>query len=92
MDFQLLALTFITVFIAEIGDKSQLAAIALGGSSQHPRAVFFGSVAALLLASSIGALAGGEIGAFLPVKLLKGLAAFGFALIAVQLLWPDRSS
>lgn len=91
MDFQLLGLTFITVFIAEIGDKSQLAAIALGGSSQHPRAVFFGSVAALLLASSIGALAGGEIGVFLPVKLLKGIAALGFALIAVQLLWPDRS-
>jgi putative Ca2+/H+ antiporter (TMEM165/GDT1 family) len=91
MDFQLLGLTFITVFIAEIGDKSQLAAIALGGSSQHPQAVFFGSVAALLLASSIGALAGGEIGVFLPVKLLKGLAAFGFALIAVQLLWPDQS-
>jgi putative Ca2+/H+ antiporter (TMEM165/GDT1 family) len=62
MNWQLLGLTFMTVFIAEIGDKSQLAAIALGGSSQHPRAVFFGSVAALLLASSIGVLAGGEIG------------------------------
>jgi putative Ca2+/H+ antiporter (TMEM165/GDT1 family) len=51
MDWQLLVLTFTTVFIAEIGDKSQLAAIALGGSTQYPRAVFFGSVAALLLAS-----------------------------------------
>ena len=90
MDFQLLGLTFITVFIAEIGDKSQLAAIALGGSSQHPRAVFFGSVVALLLASSIGALAGGEIGVFLPVKALKGLAALGFALLSVQLLWPEK--
>jgi putative Ca2+/H+ antiporter (TMEM165/GDT1 family) len=89
MDWQLLGLTFMTVFIAEIGDKSQLAAIALGGSTQHPRAVFFGSVAALLLASSIGVLAGGEIAAFLPTKVLKGLAALGFALMAVRLLWPD---
>ena len=34
MDWQLLGLSFITVFLAEIGDKSQLAAIALGGSSK----------------------------------------------------------
>jgi putative Ca2+/H+ antiporter (TMEM165/GDT1 family) len=89
MDWQLLALTFTTVFIAEIGDKSQLAAIALGGSSQHPRAVFFGSVVALLLASAIGVLAGGEIAGFLPTKILKGFAALGFALLAVRLLWPE---
>jgi putative Ca2+/H+ antiporter (TMEM165/GDT1 family) len=91
MDLQLLALTFTTVFIAEIGDKSQLAAIALGGSSKHPRAVFFGSVVALLLASSIGVLAGGEIAILLPTKVLKGLAALGFALMAVRLLWPEQS-
>jgi putative Ca2+/H+ antiporter (TMEM165/GDT1 family) len=89
MNWQLLGLTFMTVFIAEIGDKSQLAAIALGGSTQHPRAVFFGSVVALLLASSIGVLAGGEIAAFLPTKVLKGFAALGFALMAVRLLWPE---
>jgi putative Ca2+/H+ antiporter (TMEM165/GDT1 family) len=92
MNWQLLGLTFMTVFIAEIGDKSQLAAIALGGSTQHPRAVFFGSVAALLLASSIGVLAGGEIAAFLPVKVLKGFAALGFAVLAVRLLWPESSA
>ncbi len=90
MDWQLLVLTFTTVFIAEIGDKSQLAAIALGGSTQHPRAVFFGSVAALLFASSIGVLAGGEIAGFLPTKVLKGLAALGFAVLAVRLLWPEE--
>jgi putative Ca2+/H+ antiporter (TMEM165/GDT1 family) len=90
MDWQLLGLTFMTVFIAEIGDKSQLAAIALGGSTQHPRAVFFGSVAALLLASSIGVLAGGEIAGFLPAKVLKGFAALGFAVLSVRLLWPQE--
>lgn len=92
MNWQLLGLTFATVFIAEIGDKSQLAAIALGGSSQHPRAVFFGAVAALLLASSLGVLAGGEFAVFLPPKLLKGLAALGFALLSVRLLWPGASA
>ena len=40
MDWHLLGLSFITVFLAELGDKSQLAAIALSGRSQSPRAVF----------------------------------------------------
>ncbi|MBC6418309.1 MAG: TMEM165/GDT1 family protein, partial [Prochloron sp. SP5CPC1] len=40
MDWQLFGLSFITVFMAEIGDKSQLVAIALSGTSKSPRAVF----------------------------------------------------
>ncbi len=90
MDWQLFGLSFITVFVAEIGDKSQLAAIALGGSSKSPRAVFFGSVTALLLASFLGVLAGGQMATLLPARILKAIAAIGFALMAVRLLWPDQ--
>jgi putative Ca2+/H+ antiporter (TMEM165/GDT1 family) len=90
MDWQLLGLSFITVFLAEIGDKSQLAAIALGGSLKSPRAVFFGSVAALLLASLIGVLAGEGVAQILPARILKAIAAVGFALMAVRLLWPSQ--
>jgi putative Ca2+/H+ antiporter (TMEM165/GDT1 family) len=88
MDWQLVGLSFVTVFLAEIGDKSQLAAIAISGSSNHPKAVFFGSVAALILASAIGVLAGGSVSVLFPARILKGLAAAGFALMAVRLLWP----
>jgi putative Ca2+/H+ antiporter (TMEM165/GDT1 family) len=91
IDWQLIGVTFATVFIAEIGDKSQLAAIAIGGSSKHPRAVFFGSVAALLLASVIGVLAGGSITILLPPRVLKGLAAIGFLVMASRLLWSNFS-
>ncbi|NES22254.1 MAG: TMEM165/GDT1 family protein [Symploca sp. SIO3E6] len=87
MDWKLLGLSFITVFLAEIGDKSQLAAIALGGSLNSPRAVFFGSVAALLLATLIGVLLGGGIAQLLPVRTLKAMAAIGFTLMALRLLW-----
>lgn len=90
MDWQLLGLSFITVFLAEIGDKSQLAAIALGGSLKSPRAVFFGSVAALLLASLIGVLAGEGAAHVLPDRMLKAIAAVGFALMALRLLWPSN--
>ncbi len=85
MDWQLLGLSFITVFLAEIGDKSQLAAIALGGSFKSTRAVFFGSVAALLLASLIGVLAGEGVAHLLPDRILKAIAAVGFALMAIRL-------
>ncbi|MEG3439704.1 TMEM165/GDT1 family protein [Pannus brasiliensis CCIBt3594] len=90
MEWQLFGLTFMTVFLAEIGDKSQLAAIALGSSSKSPRAVLFGSIAALILASFLGVLAGGSVAGFLPAKALKAIAALGFALLAVKLLWPGQ--
>ncbi len=90
MDWQLFSLSFITVFLAEIGDKSQLAAIALGGSSQSPKAVFIGSITALILASFLGVIAGGSMAHFLPTKLLKAIAAIGFAVMALKILWPDN--
>ncbi|HEY9822209.1 MAG TPA: TMEM165/GDT1 family protein [Candidatus Sericytochromatia bacterium] len=90
MDWQLLGLSFITVFLAELGDKSQLAAIALGGSLKSPRAVFFGSVTALLLASLIGVLAGEGVAQLLPERILKAIAAIGFAFMALRLLWPSE--
>jgi putative Ca2+/H+ antiporter (TMEM165/GDT1 family) len=90
MDWQLLGLSFITVFLAEIGDKSQLAAIALGGSSKFPRAVFLGSTVALILASFLGVIAGGSVAQVLPEKLLKALSAIGFATMALRLLWIEN--
>lgn len=87
MNWQLISLSFITVFLAEIGDKSQLAAIALSGSSKSPKAVFFGTAGALLLASLIGVLVGEGVAQILPARLLKVLAAFGFAILALRIVW-----
>lgn len=87
MDWHLLGLSFITVFLSELGDKSQLAAIALSGRSNSPRAVFFGTASALLLTTLLGVLAGGWIAELLPVKLVKAIAAIGFAILAIRLLW-----
>jgi putative Ca2+/H+ antiporter (TMEM165/GDT1 family) len=91
MDWNLLGLSFITVFLSELGDKSQLAAIALSGRSQSPRAVFFGTAAALLLASLLGSLTGGAVAEFLPTRLLKAIAAVGFAILAARLLFFNNS-
>jgi putative Ca2+/H+ antiporter (TMEM165/GDT1 family) len=86
MDWHLLGLSFITVFLSELGDKSQLAAIALSGRSHSVRAVFFGTAGALLLTSLLGALSGGAVAELLPTRLLKAIAAVGFAILAARLL------
>ncbi|MEH1822308.1 MAG: TMEM165/GDT1 family protein [Nostoc sp.] len=86
MDWHLLGLSFITVFLSELGDKSQLAAIALSGRSNSPRAVFFGAAGALLLTSLLGSLAGGAVAELLPTRVLKAIAAVGFAILAARLL------
>jgi putative Ca2+/H+ antiporter (TMEM165/GDT1 family) len=90
MDWHLLGISFITVFLAELGDKSQLAAIALSGSNcKYPRAVFLGSVAALILASFLGVIVGEGTAQILPTRLAKAIAAIGFAILALRLLlWP----
>lgn len=89
MNLELLSLSFVTVFLAEIGDKSQLAAIALSGKSKSPQAVFLGAITALILASFLGVLIGAGMGEFLPIKLLKSLSAIGFILMALSILWKE---
>jgi putative Ca2+/H+ antiporter (TMEM165/GDT1 family) len=87
MDWQLIGLSFITVFLAELGDKSQLAAIALGGSSKAPKAVFLGTAAALVLASFLGIMVGEGTAHILPQDIVKAIAAIGFAIMAFRLLF-----
>ena len=88
MDFALLLSTFVTVFLAELGDKTQLATVAISGTSNRPLAVFIGSSSALVMASLIGAIAGGSIATVVPADLLQLLASAGFLVIGLRLLWP----
>ena len=92
MDLPLLLSTFLTVFLAELGDKTQLATVAISGTSNRPLAVFIGSSSALVLASLSGALAGGAVASLVPTELLQLLAAAGFLIIGLRLLWPMIST
>ncbi|MBF2079647.1 MAG: TMEM165/GDT1 family protein [Synechococcales cyanobacterium T60_A2020_003] len=93
MDWNLLGLSFITVFLSELGDKSQLAAIALGGQTRSVRAVFLGTAAALLVTSFLGVMLGGGLSHLLPMRLVKAIAAITFATMAVRMLWvPEIAS
>ena len=86
MPFALLASTFATVFLAELGDKTQLAIVTISGTSSRPGAVFAGSSAALVLASLLGAAAGGSLSAVIPTNALQLAAALGFLVIGVNLV------
>ncbi len=88
MTLPLALTTFATVFLAELGDKTQIATLTISGSSERPLAVFLGSSIALVLASLIGVLAGGSIATFIPTDVLKIFAALGFLIIGVRLLLP----
>ena len=82
----LLFTTFFTVFVAEMGDKTQLTTITLSSTTNKPIAVFIGSSIALILATLLGALAGGSIANLIPAFLLKLLSGIVFLIIGINLL------
>jgi len=88
----LLASTFLTVFLAELGDKTQLAIVSISGTSQRPGAVFAGSAAALVLASLVGAAAGGSLSSLIPTDALQLAASIGFLILGVRLILRSRGS
>ncbi len=86
LDLPLLASTFLTVFLAELGDKTQLAIVTISGTSNRPGAVFAGSSAALVFASLLGAAAGGSLSAVIPTNALQLAASLGFLVIGIRLI------
>ncbi len=82
----LLFTTFVTVFLAEMGDKTQLTTITLSSTTNRPLAVFIGSSIALILATLLGALAGGSIANLIPTYLLKLISGIVFLIIGINLL------
>ena len=64
--------------------------MALSGTSDRPFAVFVGSSSALVLASLLGALAGGSVASVVPTEVLQLLAAVGFLIIGTRLLLQSQ--
>ena len=85
MILSILLSTFLTIFIAELGDKTQLATLTMSGTSNKPLAIFLGSSTALVFASLIGALAGGSISNFVPEIILKLIASLTFFILGLKL-------
>lgn len=83
MDWRLFAVTFGAIFLAEMGDKTQLAAMSIAAGSQQPWTVFFGVSLALVAVSAIGVGFGSVVGAHLPLAWIKRGAGLVFVAIGV---------
>lgn len=77
---------FALIFLAELGDKTQLATMLLVSQGQSAKAVFFGAAAALVLSSLIGVLAGSWLIKLFPPNVLQTGAGVAFIGIGILLL------
>ncbi|HLA11375.1 MAG TPA: TMEM165/GDT1 family protein [Pyrinomonadaceae bacterium] len=87
MDWRVLLTTFGVIFLAEMGDKTQLAAMTMSAQSQRPWMVFLGASIALVAVSALGVVVGTVIGNYVPLIWVKRVAAFSFILIGVLILF-----
>jgi len=83
MDWKIFLTTFGTIFLAELGDKTQLATILMTSKTGHPLTVFVGAMLALSLVTLIGVWVGEGLISILPQNILKKGAALAFIVIGL---------
>ncbi len=87
MDIKVLLTVFIMVFIAELGDKTQLATMLFAADKAVSKwTVFLGASLALIVASGIGVLAGGVMSQYVSERNLHYIAGIGFVGIGIWTL------
>jgi putative Ca2+/H+ antiporter (TMEM165/GDT1 family) len=87
MDFKPLLPIFATVFLAELGDKTQLATMLFAADAKHnPWMVFVAASAALVFAAALGVLAGSFVAKHVDTRMLSIVAGVGFIVIGAWTL------
>lgn len=88
IDWKILGVVFVSVFIAEMGDKTQLATMLFAADKEASKwAIFFGASVALVATSAIGVLVGSVLSEYVNEKYLHYAAGAGFIIIGVWTLW-----
>ncbi|OGS92447.1 MAG: hypothetical protein A2Z95_08345 [Gallionellales bacterium GWA2_60_18] len=88
MDWKIFAVVFASVFIAEMGDKTQLATMLFASDREVSKwTVFFGASLALVATSAIGVLLGSVVSSYVSEKHLHYIAGAGFVIIGLWTLW-----
>jgi putative Ca2+/H+ antiporter (TMEM165/GDT1 family) len=84
MDWKLLFTVFATIFVAEIGDKTQLATLLYASGAETGKlTVFLGASLALILTSALGVLVGATLSQYLDPKYLAWVAGVGFIAVGI---------
>jgi putative Ca2+/H+ antiporter (TMEM165/GDT1 family) len=86
MDWRLLATTFAAIFIAELGDKTQLATLSMAAGGASRWAVFVGASLALIATTAIAVVAGEALSRVVPVIWLRRAAGVLFIALGVLFL------
>jgi Ca2+/H+ antiporter, TMEM165/GDT1 family len=86
MDLKLFLSTFGVVFLAELGDKTQLATLSLAASGKSRLTVFVGAAAALVVTSGIGVLVGEALSRVVPAVWIHRAAGAAFIVMGILLL------
>ena len=86
MDIKTFLTAFGLLFMAEIGDKTQLAALTLSASSNQRLSVFLGAASALVVLTGLAVLFGEGISRILPAGSLNRVAAVAFIVIGAAML------
>jgi putative Ca2+/H+ antiporter (TMEM165/GDT1 family) len=93
MEYKMLLTVFMAVFIAELGDKTQLATMLFAADKDVSKlTVFVGASLALIATSGIGVLAGGLISQYVSEKHLQLIAGIGFMAIGAWTLFKAMAS
>lgn len=90
MDPKTFATVFVTVFLAELGDKTQLATVVFSGKADGGGArlgVFLAASLALVASTALGVLGGAALGHALDPRWLTRAAGVGFLVIGAWTLW-----
>ncbi|MBW1753936.1 MAG: TMEM165/GDT1 family protein [Deltaproteobacteria bacterium] len=86
MDFKMLITTFGMIFLAELGDKTQLATFCISADCDSKISVFLGSAGALVLSSLIAVLCGTALDRFLPADYIKIGAGLFFVVVGIGMI------
>lgn len=86
MDWKIFGTAFLTLFLAELGDKTQLAVITMTASAESKLAIFLGASAGLIVVTLIGVLVGGVLSEWVPTEWLQRIVAAAFIIIGVLML------
>lgn len=77
---------FLLVFLAELGDKTQLSTIMLSAKSHSIWYTFIGSALALVLSSFLGAISGSFIHKYIPSFYIQLCSGIAFVIIGIMLI------
>lgn len=87
MDLKLFATVFSTIFVAELGDKTQLATLLYASDASHPKLTVFAAAAcALVLTTALAVLAGSFVAEHVSPRLVRWTAGLGFIAVGVWVL------